>query len=89
MRNQRDEMVKKRIERIEIIDRLQRILNEHAEHSVDDLIPMTRKNAAKYLCICPETLTKHFNSGLVKGTRIGRKYLFTKRDLDRFINSNS
>ena len=87
MENQQIMRITRRPQRFEVLDRLQKILDDHSKLHAESFTPMTRKDAAKYLCICPETLTKHFNNGLIKGTKIGRKYLFAKQDLDRFLNS--
>lgn len=50
---------------------------------------MTRKEAAEYLGVAPQTLAGWASSGMVRlpYLRIGKSTMYRKRDLDAFLDS--
>lgn len=49
---------------------------------------LTRREAMKYLLVSATTLRQLELDGKLTATRVGRKVLFKKVDLDNFINNN-
>ena len=50
---------------------------------------MDGADACIYLNICYRTLKKLFKSGELKGRRVGRRYFFTRENLDKWLNGET
>ena len=50
---------------------------------------MDGEDACIYLNICYRTLKKLFDSGELIGRKVGRRYFFTKENLDKWLNGGT
>ena len=50
---------------------------------------LTRKEAAKYLKVHVDTITRLVNSGQLKKSNVGRNLKFKQSDLDQYLDENA
>lgn len=60
-----------------------------AQNKIDESKLLTRKQAAEYLQVTPNTVTRYVRQGKLLPAIINGKYRFFQKDLIKFLNNRS